>query len=184
MKSSDLKVATHADIVNIRYCVFCQPGGVPHTLAVCANWLNVHAGIMYKLFKLRYLSQNYGPGDLRYVSFILPQRSVIEGRLASTDRNMSNAPESTAICDPTAISRFETLTPLSCTMLLANSTTVKEITLLEYSSHARTSGSCMTVSRSAECLRNVSLAGLTFSLPPVAMVEDHRFLCFVGGLVP
>ena len=47
MKSSDLKVATHADIVNIRYCVFCQPGGVPHTLAVCANWLNVHAGIMY-----------------------------------------------------------------------------------------------------------------------------------------
>ena len=47
MKSSDLKVATHADIVNIRYCVFCQPGGVPRTLAVCANWLNVHAGIMY-----------------------------------------------------------------------------------------------------------------------------------------
>ena len=47
MKSSDLKVATHADIANIRYCVFCQPGGVPHTLAVRANWLNVHAGIMY-----------------------------------------------------------------------------------------------------------------------------------------
>ena len=47
MKSSDLKVATHADIVNIRYCVFCQPGGVPYTLAVCANWLNVHVGIMY-----------------------------------------------------------------------------------------------------------------------------------------
>ena len=48
MKSSDLKVATHADIANIRYCFFCQPGGVPHTLAVRANWLNVHAGIMYR----------------------------------------------------------------------------------------------------------------------------------------
>ena len=47
MKSSDVKVATHADIANIRYCFFCQPGGVPHTLAVHTNWLNVHAGIMY-----------------------------------------------------------------------------------------------------------------------------------------
>ena len=41
MKSSDLKVATHADIANIRYCFFCQPGGVPHTLTVRTNWLKV-----------------------------------------------------------------------------------------------------------------------------------------------
>ena len=58
MKSSDLKVATHADIANIRYCVFCQPGGVPHTLAVCANWLNVHAGIMYSSDFRRHANQN------------------------------------------------------------------------------------------------------------------------------
>ena len=40
-----------------------------------------------------------------------------------------------------------------------------------YSSHARTSGSCMAVSRSAECIRNVSYARLKFSPSPVAMVE-------------
>ena len=62
MKSSDLKVVTHADIANIRYCFFCQPGGVPHTLAVSTNWLNVHAGIMYMVLstgnsKVRTLQQ-------------------------------------------------------------------------------------------------------------------------------
>ena len=49
MKSSDLKVATHADIANIRYCFFCQPGGVSRTLAVRTNWLNVHTRIMYTI---------------------------------------------------------------------------------------------------------------------------------------
>ena len=114
------------------------------------------------------------------VSFILPQRSLIAGRLASTDRNTSNTPGSTAICDPTAISSFVVLSPLSCVMLLANSTTAEEITLLEYSSHARTSGSCMAVSRSAECLRNVSHGGSQVSLLLLSMMapnfkntEDH-----------
>ena len=75
--------------------------------------------------------------DLPYVSFIFSQRSLIEGCLASTDKNMSNIPGSTLICDSTAISRFEVLAPLSCIMLLANSTTAEVITLSENSSHAR-----------------------------------------------
>ena len=94
--------------------------------------------------------------DLRYVSFILPQRSLIEGRLASTDRNTSNAPGSTAIRESTAASRSDVLLPLSCIVLLAASRTAEGMMFSAYSSHARTSGSCMTVSRSAECVRNAS----------------------------
>ena len=53
---------------------------------------------------------------LRYASFILPQRSLIEGRLASTDRNTSNVHGSAAIRESTAASIFEVLTPVSCIM--------------------------------------------------------------------
>ena len=94
--------------------------------------------------------------DLPYIPFILPQRSLIGDRLASTDRNTSNALGSTAIRESTAASRSEVLLPLSCIVLVAASRTAAEMMFSAYSSHAKTSGSCMAMSRSAECLRNVS----------------------------
>ena len=96
------------------------------------------------------------PIDLLYISFILLQRSLIAGRLARMDRNTSNTPWSTAICDSTAASRFEVLSPFTCIMLAAASRTAEEIIFSAYRSHARTSGFCMIVSRSAECLQNAS----------------------------
>ena len=110
--------------------------------------------------------------DLLQVCFILLQRSLIEGRLASMDRKTSNTLGSTAIRESTAASSFEVLSPLSCIVLLTASRTAGEMTFSAYSSHARTSGSCMTVSRSAECFRNASQAGLKFPPPlAAAMVE-------------
>ena len=96
--------------------------------------------------------------DLLHASLILPQRLLIEGRLASTDRNTSNAPGSTVICDSTAASNFEALSPLSCIMLLAASRTATEMMFSAYSSHARTSGSCIALSRVAEFFWNASRA--------------------------
>ena len=97
---------------------------------------------------------------LLYVSLSFFTMSFSDGCFPSTRRRFWKLAGLTAICSPTALSSRAFLCATDSPTMLTSSTCFFGMTLLEYSSHASSSGSPISLMRSAEHLRNASDSSL------------------------
>ena len=113
---------------------------------------------------------------LLYVSSSFFTMSFSDGCFPSTRRRFWKLAGLTAICSPTALSSRAFLCATDSPTMLTSSTCFFDIAFLEYSSHASSSESSISLMRSAEHLRKASDS----SLEVVSLFFDLKLVGLVG----